>query len=214
MNEKIQPPKIAPILIVDDREENLLALEGWLENPDLKIVKATSGNQALGLMLEEEFALVLLDVQMPEMDGFETAELMRFSEKTKNIPIIFVTAISKDRENIFKGYTAGAVDYLPKPIDPDILKAKVDVFLQLYRQKQSLVEMHLCIKTMKPSKPPDASSSVSFRKIIPPAIKKILLGNSILVMRLAAIFSISSIWIPATSAYTCSMSPAMVSHRR
>ena len=141
MNEKIQPPKIAPILIVDDRDENLLALEGWLENPDLKIVKATSGNQALGLMLEEEFALVLLDVQMPEMDGFETAELMRFSEKTKNIPIIFVTAISKDRENIFKGYTAGAVDYLPKPIDPDILKAKVDVFLQLYRQKQSLVEM-------------------------------------------------------------------------
>ncbi len=141
MNEKIPPTDIVPILIVDDRDENLLALEGWLENPDLKIVKATSGNQALGLMLEEDFALVLLDVQMPEMDGFETAELMQMSEKTKNIPIIFVTAISKDRENIFKGYSSGAVDYLPKPIDPDILRAKVDVFLQLYRQKRTLIEM-------------------------------------------------------------------------
>jgi sigma-B regulation protein RsbU (phosphoserine phosphatase) len=141
MNDKTQPSAIAHILIVDDREENLLALEGWLEDPGLEIVKATSGNQALGLLLEEDFALVLLDVQMPEMDGFETAELMRMSEKTKNVPIIFVTAISKDRQNIFKGYAAGAVDYLPKPIDPDILKAKVDVFLQLYRQKRSLIEI-------------------------------------------------------------------------
>ncbi|MFH0996296.1 MAG: response regulator [Pseudomonadota bacterium] len=138
MLEKIQPTQTASILIVDDREENLLALEGWLENPDVKIVKAISGNEALGLTLEEDFALVLLDVQMPEMDGYETAELMRLSEKTKNIPIIFVTAISNEQKHVFKGYTAGAVDYLSKPLDPDILRAKVHVFLQLYRQKRSL----------------------------------------------------------------------------
>ena len=138
MSEQMQPSKTACILIVDDREENLLALEGWLENPDLKIVRATSGNEALGLTLEEDFALVLLDVQMPEMDGFETAELMRLSEKTKNIPIIFVTAINKELEHVFKGYSAGAVDYLSKPLNPDILRAKVQVFLQLYRQKRLL----------------------------------------------------------------------------
>ena len=138
MSEQMQPSKTACILIVDDREENLLALEGWLENPDLKIVRATSGNEALGLTLEEDFALVLLDVQMPEMDGFETAELMRLSEKTKNIPIIFVTAINKEQEHVFKGYSAGAVDYLSKPLNPDILRAKVQVFLQLYRQKRLL----------------------------------------------------------------------------
>ena len=138
MSEQMQPSKAACILIVDDREENLLALEGWLENPDLKIVRATSGNEALGLTLEEDFALVLLDVQMPEMDGFETAELMRLSEKTKNIPIIFVTAINKEQEHVFKGYSAGAVDYLSKPLNPDILRAKVQVFLQLYRQKRLL----------------------------------------------------------------------------
>jgi len=138
MREIVQLSEITKILIVDDREENLLALEGWLENPDLEIVKACSGNEALGLMLEEDFALVLLDVQMPEMDGFETAELMRMSEKTNSVPIIFVTAISKEQNHVFKGYSAGAVDYLYKPLDPDILKAKVSVFLQLYRQKRSL----------------------------------------------------------------------------
>ena len=102
------------VLIVDDRPENLLALESLLENPSLNIMKANSGNEALGLVLQHDFALVLLDVQMPEMDGFETAELMRSSQKTKHIPIIFVTAISKEQQHIFKGYEAGAVDYLFK----------------------------------------------------------------------------------------------------
>ena len=92
------------VLIVDDRPENLLALESLLENPSLNILKANSGNEALGLVLRHDFALVLLDVQMPEMDGFETAELMRSSLKTKHIPIIFVTAISKEQQHIFKGY--------------------------------------------------------------------------------------------------------------
>ena len=128
------------VLIVDDRPENLLALESLLENPSLNIMKANSGNEALGLVLQHDFALVLLDVQMPEMDGFETAELMRGSQKTKHIPIIFVTAINKEQQHIFKGYEAGAVDYMFKPLDPQILQSKVKVFLDLHRQKQSLEE--------------------------------------------------------------------------
>ncbi len=126
------------ILIVDDREENLLTLEGILENPELNIVKARSGNEALGLMLEYEFAMVLLDVQMPEMDGFETAELMRSNEKTKNIPIIFVTAISKQRHHVFKGYEAGAVDYLYKPLDLEILQSKIKAYIDFFKQKHTL----------------------------------------------------------------------------
>jgi len=127
------------ILIVDDRPENLLVLEALLDSPDLNIVKATSGNEALGLMLEHDFSLILLDVQMPEMDGFETAELMRSNEKTKGIPVIFVTAISKDQKHIFRGYDSGAVDYIFKPFDPDIVKGKVKVFLELY-QKRTMLE--------------------------------------------------------------------------
>ncbi len=128
------------ILVVDDRLANLLALEGQLAGPDVDIVKATGGEEALGLMLEHEFALVLMDVQMPGMDGFETARLMKKAEKTKYIPIIFVTAISKERQHVFKGYEAGAVDYLFKPLDPDILKCKVSVFLDLEKQKHALKE--------------------------------------------------------------------------
>ena len=127
------------ILLVDDRPENLLALESVLEEPGLEIVKATSGNEALGKMLEHEFAIVLMDVQMPEMDGFETAELMRGSERTRGIPIIFVTAISKEQKYVFRGYEAGGVDYLFKPVDPEILRSKVRVFIDLYREKQKVL---------------------------------------------------------------------------
>lgn len=123
------------ILIVDDRPENLLALENLLESFDMEIIRALSGNEALGLSLEHDFALVLLDVQMPDIDGFETAELMRGCEKTKNIPIIFVTAISNEDEHIFKGYESGAVDYLYKPINPYVLQSKVKAFCELHMQK-------------------------------------------------------------------------------
>ena len=139
----------ANILLVDDRPENLLALESLLESPDLNIVKATSGNEALGLMLKYDFALVLLDVQMPDMDGFETAELMRSSDRTKQVPIIFVTAISKEQQHIFKGYEIGAVDYIFKPLDPRILKSKVNVFLDLYKQKSSLERTALDLEVAK-----------------------------------------------------------------
>ncbi|WP_069999772.1 GGDEF domain-containing response regulator [Cellulosilyticum sp. I15G10I2] len=128
------------ILIVDDRPENLLVLEGLLEDFNCNIIKAASGNEALGLMLEHEFALVLLDIQMPEMDGFEVAEFMRGSERTRHIPIIFVTAIYKEQKYMFKGYEIGAVDYLFKPIEPIILKSKVSIFLELARQAVLLKE--------------------------------------------------------------------------
>lgn len=128
------------ILIVDDRYENLFVLESLLDNMGCNIIKATSGNEALSLMLDYDFALVLLDVQMPDMDGFETAELMRSSSKTRYIPIIFVTAISKEQKCVFKGYEVGAVDYLSKPIEPIILQSKVKVFIELYNQKRLIEE--------------------------------------------------------------------------
>jgi diguanylate cyclase (GGDEF)-like protein len=138
---------ITYILVVDDRPENLLVLEGLLEDLPCNIVKASSGNEALGLMLEYDFALVLLDVQMPEMDGFETAALMRSREITRNIPIVFVTALYKEQKYIFKGYEIGAVDYLFKPIEAVILRSKVNVFLELNKQKLQLKEQADSIKS-------------------------------------------------------------------
>ena len=123
------------ILIVDDREENLLTLEGILDNPELNVIKALSGNEALGLLLEHDISMILLDVQMPEMDGFETAEIIRSNERTKHIPIIFVTAISKQREHVFKGYQTGAVDYLYKPLDLEILRSKILAYIKFFKQK-------------------------------------------------------------------------------
>ncbi len=114
------------ILIVDDKPANLLALRKILAKPDLNIVEASSGNDALALLLEHDFALILLDVQMPEMDGFETAEIIRGNEETKGIPIIFVTAISKEQKYVFEGYDKGAVDCLFKSLGPDILQSKVN----------------------------------------------------------------------------------------
>lgn len=134
------------ILIVDDREENLLTLESILESEELNIIKARSGNEALGLMLEYNFAMVLLDVQMPEMDGFECAELMRSNDRTKNIPIIFVTAISKQRQHVFKGYETGAVDYLYKPLDLEILQAKIKAYIEFFKQKH---ELELTTRTLE-----------------------------------------------------------------
>jgi diguanylate cyclase (GGDEF)-like protein len=129
----------AKILIVDDRPENLLVLESLLDEPDIELIKADSGNEALRKILDHEFALVLLDVQMPDMDGYEVAELLRGNKKTRHVPIIFVTAKNKEDASIFKGYDSGAVDYLFKPLEPVILKSKVGVFLELYRHKEELL---------------------------------------------------------------------------
>lgn len=127
--------EIVRVLLVDDRPENLLVLESILEGMPIQLFKANSGNDALAFLFEEEFALVLMDVQMPDMDGYETAEIMRSRERTREIPIIFVTAISNKEKNIFRGYEAGAVDFLFKPVEPEILLSKVRVFTSLYRQK-------------------------------------------------------------------------------
>ncbi|MCF8720933.1 response regulator [Nitrospina gracilis] len=124
------------ILIVDDVEANLVALESLLEEEKCRIVRADSGKEALAKVLEHDFALILLDVQMPNMDGYEAASLIRGIEKTRYIPIIFITASSKEEPFVFKGYQRGAVDYLYKPLNPLILNSKVRVFLDLHKQKK------------------------------------------------------------------------------
>jgi two-component system, sensor histidine kinase and response regulator len=125
-------------LIVDDLEENLLALSALLARDDVEVLTAHSGPAALELLLVHEVALAFLDVQMPDMDGFELAELLRGSERTRHIPLIFVTAGAREKHRMFKGYDSGAVDFIYKPIEPHILKNKADVFFQLYRQRQLL----------------------------------------------------------------------------
>ncbi|WP_420963132.1 sensor histidine kinase [Brucella sp. IR073] len=127
-----------PLLLVDDLEENLLSLEALLRRDELLLLKARSGDEALELLLQHDVALALVDVQMPGLDGFELAELMRGNERTRRIPIMFVTAGTTDGRRRFRGYEAGAVDFIQKPIEPDILRSKVEVFFELYRQRQQL----------------------------------------------------------------------------
>ena len=126
------------LLLVDDQPANLVSLEAVLEGEGRTLLKAHSGQEALKILLKEDISLVLMDVQMPGMDGFEVAELMRQRKDTQTIPIIFVTAISKEKKYVFKGYQAGAVDYLFKPLDPLILTSKVDFFLGLDKQRREL----------------------------------------------------------------------------
>ncbi|EKT4522129.1 hybrid sensor histidine kinase/response regulator [Pseudomonas putida] len=129
---------IAKLLIVDDLPENLLALDALIQGEDREVHQAQSAEQALSLLLEHEFALAILDVQMPGMNGFELAELMRGTEKTKNIPIVFVSAAAREMNYAFKGYESGAVDFLHKPLDTLAVKSKVSVFVDLFRQRKAL----------------------------------------------------------------------------
>jgi PAS domain S-box-containing protein len=126
------------ILLVDDHPENLVALEGILESPFYRLIKATSGVEALKQLLKEEFALILLDVAMPDLDGFETAVLIKKRPKLRDIPIIFLTAFSKDEPFVFRGYSVGAVDYVFKPFEPMILRSKVAVFAELFRNREQI----------------------------------------------------------------------------
>jgi signal transduction histidine kinase len=126
------------VLLVDDLDENLLALEALLQRDGLVCLKAHSGEEALELLLVHNVALALLDVQMPGMDGFQLAEFMRGSERARHIPIIFVTAGSADNRRRFRGYEAGAVDFIQKPIEPDVLRSKASVFFDLYQQRQQI----------------------------------------------------------------------------
>lgn len=133
---------VAPkILVVDDRPENLTAMRHILSKIDGEVVCVTSGNEALKLLLREDYAVVLMDVQMPEMNGFETAELIRSNDETKALPIIFVTAINKEKQYVQQGYELGAVDYLFKPLDPQILRYKVSVFTELFRQRNNFLAL-------------------------------------------------------------------------
>ncbi|MEO8810184.1 MAG: hybrid sensor histidine kinase/response regulator [Rhodanobacter sp.] len=129
---------IASILIVDDVPQNLVAMEALLQRDSLRILKAASGAEALELLLVHDVALALLDVQMPEMDGFALAELMRGSQRTRNVPIIFLTASPSDPTRSFQGYETGAVDFLHKPIDPHVIQGKVNVFIELYQSRMLL----------------------------------------------------------------------------
>lgn len=132
------PREPVTILAVDDIPENLAALDALLTREGLRMLRASSGEEALELLLVHDVALALLDVQMPGMDGFELAELMRGTERTRGVPIIFLTAVATDESRRFRGFEAGAVDYLLKPVDPQIVRNKVDVFVELYAQRREL----------------------------------------------------------------------------
>jgi CheY-like chemotaxis protein len=152
-NEEAQTTRGLPehpsnILIVDDEPSNLLALEAILEPLRQNLVRATSGKEALRHTLKDDYAVILLDVQMPEIDGFETAELLRKRTRTRDVPIIFLTAISKDRKFVSRGYDVGAVDYLFKPYEPDVLKAKVQVFVELARKNEIIRAQHEALRVM------------------------------------------------------------------
>jgi len=126
------------ILVVDDRDENLLALEAVLSDPSYRIVRARSGREALKEVLDQDFALILLDVQMPGVDGYETAVLIRERPRSRQTPIIFLTANDWGSQHVFRGYTVGAVDYLVKPVAPDVLRSKVAVFVELFNKQEAL----------------------------------------------------------------------------
>ncbi|MEG4145996.1 response regulator [Microcoleus sp. Pol12B5] len=129
-----QSPHRVNVLLVDDRPENLIALEAILNSPSYNLVQASSGAEALRCLLNEDFAVILLDVQMPGMDGFETATLIRSRDRSRATPIIFITAFSSNDTHVFKGYSLGAVDYLFKPLEPEILTSKVQVFVELFQK--------------------------------------------------------------------------------
>lgn len=126
------------ILLVDDRPENLLALEAVLESEQYKLVKANSGEEALRCLLKDEFAVIVLDVQMPGMDGIETAKLIKARDKSKDVPIIFISANSREAEHLFAGYSAGAIDYMVKPFIPQILKSKIEGFVEMFISNKRL----------------------------------------------------------------------------
>jgi two-component system, sensor histidine kinase and response regulator len=134
------------VLLVDDKPENLLVLEELLKQPDRRFIRAGSGNEALRVLLKHDVAVVLLDVQMPGMDGYETAQLMRGAGTTRSVPIIFLTAGDRGEEGAFRGYEVGAVDFLYKPVNPMLLRNKVDVFVELHRRNHGLRTLNAALE--------------------------------------------------------------------
>src|SRR5215469_14236641 len=138
----------ANILLVDDREDNLDALEAILKDFGQNLVRARSGQEALRLLLDRDFAVILLDLRMPDMDGFETAELVRKRQRSRHTPIIFITAADATPEQLARGYSAGAVDFIFKPYMPEVLKAKVRIFLELFKKSEESRESELRFRTL------------------------------------------------------------------
>jgi CheY-like chemotaxis protein len=136
----VSPRPVARVLAVDDRRENLLALQAILEGLPVEVVSVTSGEDALKRLLSEDYAVILLDAHMPGMDGFETAGHVKQRERTRHIPILFLTAVDYDPHLAFRGYQAGAVDYITKPFDPWVLRSKVAVFVDLWTTHALLAE--------------------------------------------------------------------------
>ncbi|WP_319584717.1 EAL domain-containing protein [uncultured Pseudodesulfovibrio sp.] len=157
------------VLVVDDERINLKLVEGILRGQNLNLIMATSGAEALKMIPDHDFAVALLDVMMPGMDGFELAERIRSSEATRNIPIIFITAISKEQQHVFHGYELGAVDYLFKPVEPEILRGKTNIFAELHRHKRSLMEttrrLEVTVAELKASKEALAQSEERYRMV-------------------------------------------------
>jgi signal transduction histidine kinase len=140
-SNKAAPRSDIKILVVDDREDNLFSIEAILEKDQYTIIRANSGRAALKILLNEhDFSLILMDVQMPDLNGFETATIIYERDKLRHIPIIFITAYSNDEDHAFRGYKMGGVDYIYKPINPDLLRAKVAVFVELYRKNRQLLQ--------------------------------------------------------------------------
>src|ERR1044072_6061462 len=130
------------ILIVDDKSENLVALETVLRDLDIELVKASNGNDALKATLRHDFALALLDIQMPDMDGYELAGILREEDKTARLPFIFISAVYTDNLNVFKGYEKGAFSFITKPFQPEILINKVKFFIEKHQQEVALYELN------------------------------------------------------------------------
>jgi CheY-like chemotaxis protein len=151
----------AKILMVDDRPENLVALEAVLGGLDQTLVRAGSGEEALKALLLADFAVILLDVQMPGMDGFETAAQIKRRDRTKDVPIIFLTAVTGGPHHAYRGYAAGAVDYLTKPFDPWILRAKVSVFVELHHKNQLLKEQSVLLSRQLSDRDGTAGSALA-----------------------------------------------------
>ncbi len=159
------PRQRASILMVDDHPSNLLALEAILEPLGQELVKANSGEEALKFLLQREFAVILMDVQMPGMDGFQAAALIKQRERTRTIPIIFLTALSRDAAHIFKGYAHGAVDYLLKPFDPEILRSKVSVFVDLFLKEQQIQRQSALLR-QKEREALERQSELRYRRLL------------------------------------------------
>jgi signal transduction histidine kinase len=151
MSDESNAPSLVPpvkVLVVDDVPQNLLAMQALLQRPGLELLCAASGDEALELLLQHDVALALLDVQMPEMDGFALAELMRGTQRTREVPIIFLTASPTDPSRSFRGYEAGAVDFLHKPLDPRVITSKVGVFVELFEQRRLLRERNAALERL------------------------------------------------------------------